>query len=139
MHTPHHTPAPQRTVARASHLALHSLGVWLCLGLGGTGLGGTGLAQASSADERVVCTQAPRDQWMSEQAARKLFKADEYALVKFQISKGNCHEFYAIDRQGGVIESYVHPVTGVPVRTTRIPAQTATPTPTVSNPSGARP
>ena len=95
----------------------------------------TGMAHASTPQEKVVCTQAPRNQWMTEVQARKLFKADDYALVKFKVSKGNCHEFYAVDHQGGVTEAYTHPVTGAQVRITRIPA----PNPTVSNPSGARP
>lgn len=94
-----------------------------------------GTSQASTPNEKVVCTQAPRTEWMTEAAARKLFKADTYALVKFKISKGNCHEFYAVDHQGGVVEAYLHPVTGAQVRITRIPA----PVQTHSNPQGVKP
>lgn len=79
-------------------------------------------AQASSVAEKVVCTDAPRAQWMSEAQARERFRAQDYVLVKFKISRGNCHEFYAVDAQGTVVESYLHPVTGETVRSTRVPA-----------------
>ena len=77
----------------------------------------------------MAATGVSRTQWMSEEQARKLFKADTYALVKFKISKGNCHEFYAVDHQGGVVEAYMHPVTGAQVRITRIPAPVQNQTP----------
>jgi hypothetical protein len=89
----------------------------------------SGMACASTPQEKVECTQAPRTEWMTEAQARKLFKASEYALVKFKISKGNCHEFYAVDHQVGVVEAYLHPVTGAQVRITRIPAPVQHPTP----------
>lgn len=79
-------------------------------------------AQASTPKEKVFCTNAPRSQWTSEAQARERFRAQDYVLVKYKISKGNCHEFYAVDAQGGVVESYLHPITGEAVRTTRIPA-----------------
>jgi len=55
-------------------------------------------------------------------ASPQLIRADTYALVKFKISKGNCHEFYDVDHLGHVVEAYMHPVTGAQVRITRIPA-----------------
>ena len=79
-------------------------------------------AQASSTAEKVFCTDAPRAQWMSEAQARERFRAQDYVLVKFKISSGNCHEFYAVDAQGTVVESYLHPITGQTVRSTRVPA-----------------
>ena len=80
-------------------------------------------ALASTTAEKVVCTDLPRSQWMSEQQARTLFNASSYLLVKFKISKGRCHEFYAVERDGTVVEAYVHPVTGKTVRMTRVPPQ----------------
>lgn len=44
-------------------------------------------------------------------------------LVKFKVSKGRCHEFYAIEHDGTVVEACVHPVTGKTVRMTRVPPQ----------------
>ena len=97
----------------------------LALLLGCSPLALAGVAQASTPVEKIICTQAPRNTWMSEQQARAAFKAESYVLVRFKISKGNCHEFYAVDAQGTVVESYLHPITGEVVRSTRVPAQTA--------------
>lgn len=89
-----------------------------------------GLAHASSPAEKVVCTRLPTSQWMSEQQARARFNASSYLLVKFKISKGGCHEFYAVEHDGTVVEAYLHPVTGETVRMTRVPpASASTPAP----------
>ena len=82
---------------------------------------GCGAGQASSATEKVVCTDAPRAQWISQAQARERFRAQDYVLVKYKVSSGNCHEFYAVDAQGTVVESYLHPITGETVRSTRMP------------------
>ena len=82
-------------------------------------------AQASTPKEKVFCTQAPRSQWISGAQARERFRAQDYVLVKYKVSSGNCHEFYAVDAQGTVVESYLHPITGEAVRTTRVPVPTA--------------
>lgn len=102
----------------AASLALPAL-----LGL----LGPCAPVHASAPTEKVVCTDAPRSQWMSEARAREIFGASRFVVVKFKVSKGNCHEFYAVDAQGGVVEAYLHPVTGQEVRATRIPAQEKAP------------
>lgn len=87
---------------------------------------GTGpSAWASTPQEKVFCTDAPRSQWLSEAKARDLFGASRYVLVQYKVSKGNCHEFYAVDAQGTVVEAYMHPVTGETIRSTRIPADAA--------------
>ncbi len=132
MNSTHRQPPPAgaRPAAHTPHAAL----ACLCLAVSLSTVS-TGIAHASTPQEKVVCTQTPRSQWMSERQARKLFKADDYALVKFKVSKGNCHEFYAVDPQGDVVEAYMHPVTGAQIRITRIPA----PNPSTSNPSGVRP
>lgn len=79
-------------------------------------------AQANTG--KIFCTNAPRSQWTTEAQAREQFKASEYVLVKYKVSSGNCHEFYAVDAQGTVVESYLHPITGKTVRSTRMPAPT---------------
>lgn len=118
----------------------HSSPVWSFLNLRGKAwaallCGGALLAampaQASAPKEKVFCTNAPRAQWISEAQARERFRAQDYVLVKYKVSSGNCHEFYAVDAQGTVVESYLHPVTGEAVRTTRVPV----PTPVKSAPS----
>ena len=84
-------------------------------------------AFASAPPERLVCTDVPRAQWMSEQQAREVFQAGRYMLVRFKVSKGNCHEFYAVEPGGAVVEAYLHPVTGAVVKSTRIPAPSPLP------------
>ena len=79
--------------------------------------------------EMGFCTDAPRTQWIPEAEARERFGASRYVLVKYKLPKGNCHEFYAVDAQGTVVETYMHPVTGETVRTTRIPAAASPATP----------
>ena len=87
-------------------------------------VGSSGSTQASTPGEKVVCTELPRSQWLSEAQARERFKASTYLLVKFKVSRGNCHEFYAIEHGGGIVEAYQHPVTGDMVRMTRLPPHT---------------
>ena len=78
-------------------------------------------AMASEPKLRVVCTDAPQSTWMSEAEARERFQAAKYLLLSFKLSSENCHEFYAVEHNGTVVEAYVHPVTGKVVRMTRIP------------------
>lgn len=118
-HTPHTAHSPRQPVLRlrATCLAL--------LASAATLMGGA--AQASTPAEKIVCTQVPRSAWMSEQQARAVFKAENYVLVRFKVSRGNCHEFYAIGRDGSVTEAYLHPVSGATVRSTHIPADLSAP------------
>ena len=85
-------------------------------------------AQASSPAEKVFCTNVPREYWISEAQARERFRAQDYVLVKYKISRGNCLEFYAVDAQGTVVESYLHPISGETVRSTRVPPVPTAPT-----------
>ena len=80
----------------------YPLSLAFLLGLSGSLLV-TPSVHASSPAEKVFCTHAPRSQWMSEAQAREVFGASQYVVVKFKISRGNCHEFYAVDAQGGVV------------------------------------
>ena len=76
-------------------------------------------AHASAPVERVTCTAEPRSRWMPEEEAKRLFGVERYALVKFKVSRTNCYEFYAVGRDGGVVEAYYHPVTGRLVKESR--------------------
>lgn len=97
----------RRTGARAALVALAAAGF-------------VGSAAASSPDEKVVCTQSPRSAWMGESKARALFGTENFTLVKFKISRGNCYEFYAIAQDGSVVEAYYDPVSGERVRYNRV-------------------
>ena len=77
-------------------------------------------AVASAPSERVTCTTEPRSSWISEEAVKRLFGVEKYALVKFKVSRANCYEFYAVGREGGVVEAYYHPVTGRLMKESRV-------------------
>ncbi|MFZ2269796.1 MAG: PepSY domain-containing protein [Azonexus sp.] len=91
------------------------------------GLAASGMANASSPAEKLVCTDAPRSEWMSEAKAREVFGAKGYAQVKFKVSRGNCYEFYAVHRDGSIVEAYYHPVSGEALRFNRVSAAIAAP------------
>jgi len=76
-------------------------------------------AHASAPAERVTCTAEPRSRWLPEEEVKRRFGVEKYALVKFKVSRTNCYEFYAVGRDGGVVEAYYHPVTGRLVKESR--------------------
>lgn len=84
------------------------------------GLSGLGGAQASAPAEKLVCTQAPRSEWMSEAKIRQIFGDKDYQLTKFKVSGGNCYEFYAVHHDGSVVEAYYNPVSGEVMRYNRV-------------------
>lgn len=112
---------------------LASLGLASALALPGPALGDAvknpttaagAKGAASATDEaalfgRVACTTEPRSRWISEEEIRRIFGVEKYVQVKFKISRYNCYEFYAIGREGGVVEAYYHPITGQLVRESR--------------------
>jgi hypothetical protein len=75
---------------------------------------------ASTPAEQVRCTSEPRSKWMTEEQIKKLFGVDQFAVVKFKVSRTNCYEFYAVTHNGQIIEAYYHPVSGKLVKETRI-------------------
>ena len=77
-------------------------------------------AVATAPVERVTCTTEPRSRWLAESEMKRLFGVEKYALVKFKVSRTNCYEFYAVGREGGIVEAYYHPVTGRLVKETRV-------------------
>ncbi len=79
-----------------------------------------GPAAASPPGEEKFCTKEPRSRWLPEAEIRRIFGEEKYAVVKFKVSRTNCYEFYAIRKEGGIVEAYYHPVTGRLVRETRV-------------------
>lgn len=77
----------------------------------------SGSASASPPAESVRCTDpATRPQWLSEQAIRQQFGDQDYATAKLKVSRGGCYEFYAVRRDGSIVEAYYHPISGKLVR-----------------------
>lgn len=66
-------------------------------------------------DDGGSCSNAPRAQWMSGDAAKG--KATELGYeVRRAEEEGGFYEIYAIDRSGGKVELQMHPVTGAVVK-----------------------
>ena len=73
---------------------------------------GIGFAHAAPFVEESVCTVRPGAAWLGEEKIKAIFGVREYVKVEFKVSKTNCYEFYAIRKNGDVVEAYYHPVTG---------------------------
>ena len=73
---------------------------------------GAGAAQASSPGERIVCTALPGQPWLGEAKIKAIFGMSDYIRVDFKVSRTQCYEFYAIRKNGDIVEAYYHPVTG---------------------------
>ena len=78
------------------------------------------VAQASEPDEVVQCTTASRNTWVSEATIRQKFGADPYIKVIFKVSRSNCYEFYAIAKDGSIVEAYYDPVSTALVRFSKV-------------------
>jgi hypothetical protein len=88
---------------------------------------GASTAQASSQGKPISCNVQPGQKWLGEEKIRAIFGASEYLDVKFKTSKMQCYEFYAIKKNGDVVEAYYHPVTGDLVQRNLIPRAAARP------------
>lgn len=83
-------------------------------------------AQASSPADQLVCTDTPPSRWIGEARMRERFGTADYLLVKFKVSRTRCYEFYAIARDGSVVEAYYDPTDGRLVKWNRVQADPAT-------------
>lgn len=86
-----------------------------------------GRAAASTPAEKIICTDAPKSSWLAETKIRDIFGAQNFALAKLKISRGNCYEFYAVDKNGAIVEAYYHPISGELVRYNRVVTGSAAP------------
>lgn len=71
-------------------------------------------AAPALAEDKASCGDAPRDQWLTQDAIKAKAEALGYNVRKVKVEKG-CYELYAIDKNGAKIERYLNPVTGEPV------------------------
>ena len=62
------------------------------------------------------CGNAPRGQWMTQDALKQKATAMGYDVRRIKEEDG-CYEVYAIDSKGMKAEVYFHPVTGEAVQT----------------------
>lgn len=68
-------------------------------------------APAFAEEEGASCTSAPKEQWMSEEAAKAKATALGYEVRRVKVENG-CYEVYAIDKNRAKAEIYLDPVTG---------------------------
>jgi hypothetical protein len=78
---------------------------------------------ASTPVEAIICTQSPQNTWLGEKKIRQLFGEEKYVRVDFKVSRGNCYEFYAISKNGSIVEAYYEPILGELMRFNRVSAQ----------------
>ncbi|TSD83406.1 PepSY domain-containing protein [Mycobacterium sp. KBS0706] len=63
------------------------------------------------ADDDPSCGDAPRAQWMSQDAAKAKLKDLGYEVRRIKPENG-CYEAYALDKAGAKVEVFLHPVSG---------------------------
>lgn len=81
-------------------------------------------AHASSPGEKVVCSNpGERASWMPEARIREIFGEKDFTQVKLKISRGSCYEFYAVHKDGSIVEAYYHPISGQVMRYNRVEAR----------------
>lgn len=68
-------------------------------------------------DDGTDCGNTPRDQWMSKDAAKSKAAEMGYEVRRVK-EEGGCYEIYGIDKNGAKVEVFMHPVSGVIVKTT---------------------
>jgi hypothetical protein len=73
--------------------------------LAGVSIAGTALAESES------CGDAPKSQWLSEQAIKEKAVAQGFDVRQVKV-EGSCYEIKAFDKNGARVERVVNPVTG---------------------------
>ncbi len=68
----------------------------------------------ASDDDKARCGNAPREQWLNEEAIKAKGVALGYEIRRVKAEKG-CYELYAVDKNGAKIKLYLNPVSGEPV------------------------
>lgn len=74
------------------------------------------LTLAGTAFAKKVCTDQPKDKWMSEEAFKQKATTElGYKIKKFK-TPGSCYEIYGWNKDGQKIETYFNPVDGSVVK-----------------------
>jgi hypothetical protein len=100
-------------------------------------LGGKALA-ATPVTPVFSCTSAAQNFWLSEAKLREVFGDRQYLLVQFKVSRGNCYEFYAIAKDGSIVEAYYDPASAKLLRFNRLEPHTGKSTNTLHTSTNAQ-
>lgn len=68
-------------------------------------------AGAQASETAGTCGAAPKEQWMTTEAAKARGVEQGYEVRRVKVEKG-CYELYAVDKQGRRAELYMNPVSG---------------------------
>ncbi|MGB5950173.1 MAG: PepSY domain-containing protein [Parvibaculum sp.] len=68
-------------------------------------------SSAMAADKDARCTDQPREQWMSKDAAKAKATALGYEVRRVKVEDG-CYEIYAFDSNKAKVEIFMNPVSG---------------------------
>lgn len=74
-------------------------------------LAGFILVVANFAHAKKVCTDQPKEKWMSVEDFKKKAEEMGYKIKKFK-TPGSCYEIYGTNKDGKKIETYFNPVDG---------------------------
>ncbi|WP_159593825.1 PepSY domain-containing protein [Chelativorans xinjiangense] len=77
-----------------------------------------GIVGTASASDDEMKIDAPQDQWLTVAQIAEKFTSQGYDVRQVKAKKA-AYEVYAIDKDGRRIETYVHPVTGEPLKRER--------------------
>lgn len=70
------------------------------------------LAVSVAALAGPTCTEAPQEEWMSEEAMQQQIADMGYEVKEFKTTDGSCYEIYGWDDQERRVEIYFNPVDG---------------------------
>lgn len=73
-------------------------------------------AAPALAEDKASCGDAPRDQWLTQDAIKAKAEGLGYQVRLVWVEHG-CYQIDAIDKNGANIKPYFNPVTGEPVNT----------------------
>ena len=76
-------------------------------------------ASSGQATGLATCDSGPKEGWQPQAKLEKqLIEQQKWQVRRIKID-GGCYEVYAINEKGERVEAYFHPVTLVPVPTTK--------------------
>lgn len=64
---------------------------------------------------KVVCTQQPKEKWVSVKEMHRIAESKGYRISIFKISNDSCYEIYGF-KGGAVVEAYFDPATATLVK-----------------------
>jgi hypothetical protein len=96
------------------------MAMWVGLCVSACVLVGSPAARASAPADQVLCTSEPQTQWLSESRIREIFGTKDYVSIALKASRTHCYEFYAIRKDGDIVEAYYHPVSGQLMKYSRV-------------------